>query len=96
MLFSSITFLYFFLPILLIIYLLTPNKYKNITILIFSLVFYFYGEPKYIIILLLSCLINYIGALLIEKYRSTSKLILITIILYNVLQLLILNIWISL
>jgi len=87
MLFSSITFIYFFLPILLITYILTPNKYKNITILIFSLIFYFYGEPKYILILILSCLINYIGALLIERYKSKSKLILITIILYNVLQL---------
>jgi len=59
MLFSSITFIYFFLPILLITYILTPNKYKNITILIFSLIFYFYGEPKYILILILSSLINY-------------------------------------
>ena len=45
-------------------------------LLIFSLLFYFYGEPKYIIILLLSCFINYMAGLLIEKYRNKSKLIL--------------------
>ena len=88
MLFSSITFLYYFLPILLIIYLLIPNKYKNIVLLIFSLLFYFYGEPKYIIILLLSCFINFIAGILIEKYRDKSKLILILVVLYNVIQLL--------
>ena len=88
MLFSSLTFLYYFLPILLIIYLITPNKYKNKILLIFSLIFYFYGEPRYIIILLLTSLINYIGANLIEKYESKSKLILILVLSYNILQLL--------
>ena len=88
MVFSSITFLYYFLPILLLVYLCVPKKYKNVVLLIFSLLFYFYGEPKYIFILLLSCFINYIGALLIEKYRSKSKLILICVVLYNILQLL--------
>ena len=88
MLFSSITFLYYFLPVVLIIYLIVPSKFKNITLLIFSLLFYFYGEPKYIIILLLSCFINYISGLLIEKYRNKSKLILILCVFYNVIQLL--------
>ena len=88
MLFSSITFLYYFLPLVLIIYLIVPNKLKNIVLLIFSLLFYFYGEPKYIIILLLSCFINYISGMLIEKYRNKSKLILVLCISYNVIQLL--------
>ena len=88
MLFSSITFLYYFLPIVLVLYLVIPNKFKNLVLLIFSLLFYFYGEPKYIIILLLSCFINYMAGILIEKYRSKSKLILILTILYNVIQLL--------
>ena len=88
MLFSSITFLYYFLPIVLIVYLIVPSKFKNITLLIFSLLFYFYGEPKYIIILLLSCFINYMAGLLIEKYRNKSKLILMFCVLYNVIQLL--------
>lgn len=88
MLFSSITFLYYFLPIVLSLYLIIPSKLKNITLLIFSLLFYFYGEPKYIIILLFSCFINYIAGILIEKYRNKSKLILMLCILYNVIQLL--------
>ena len=88
MLFSSITFLYYFLPILLIIYLIVPKKIKNIVLLIFSLLFYFYGEPKYIIILLLSCIINFLIGLLIEKYPKKSKLILVIGIIYNIGQLL--------
>ena len=88
MLFSSITFLYYFLPIVLTLYLIVPSKYKNKVLLTFSLLFYFYGEPKYIIILLLSCFINYLAGRLIDKYRKKSKLILIFCVLYNVIQLL--------
>ena len=88
MVFSSITFLYYFLPILLIIYLIVPNKIKNIVLLIFSLLFYFYGEPRYILILLLSCFINYISGRLIDKYNKHAKKILIATIIYNVGQLL--------
>jgi len=88
MLFSSITFLYYFLPILLLAYFIMPKKYKNITLLIFSLIFYFLGEPKYILVLLSSCVINYIfGKLVINnKY---SKLFLILAVIYNIGQLLI-------
>ncbi len=87
MLFSSITFLYYFLPILLIIYFLVPSKYKNIVLLLFSLLFYFYGEPKYVIILLLSCIINYIIGNLIYKYNKKAKLFLIILLIYNIGQL---------
>ncbi|MBQ8472589.1 MAG: MBOAT family protein [Bacilli bacterium] len=88
MLFSSITFLYYFLPILLIIYFLSKNKYKNLVLLIFSLLFYFLGEPKYIIILILSCLVNYYLSKLIEK-KEHKKIYLIIAIFYNILQLLV-------
>ena len=85
MLFSSITFIYVFLPILLITYYITPTKYKNIILLIFSLLFYSLGEPKYIIILILSCIINYyLSKLLNKKYK---KIILIIAIIYNIGQL---------
>ena len=87
MVFSSITFLYYFLPILLFIYIIVPSKFKNIVLLLFSFLFYFYGEPKYIIILLLSCVINYIAGSLIEKYIEYSKKILIGVIVYNIGQL---------
>jgi len=88
MLFSSITFLFYFLPIFLIVYFITPKKYKNIPILIFSFIFYFVGEPKYIIILILSCIINYYLSILISK-NNKSKLYLIIAIIYNIGQLLI-------
>lgn len=88
MLFSSITFIYYFLPLLLIIYFIVPTKYKNLTLLIFSLLFYFLGEPKYIVILLLSCIINYYLSKLIVS-TNKPKLFLVIAILYNVIQLLI-------
>ena len=68
MLFSSITFLYYFLPIFLLIYIITPKKLKNIPILIFSLIFYLAGEPRYIIVLIISCIINYILSKKNTKY----------------------------
>ena len=87
MLFSSITFLYYFLVILFMVYFITPKKYKNIVLLIFSLLFYFFGEPKYIIVLLLSCIINYIfGNLVVGKNK---KIFLIIACIYNIGQLLI-------
>lgn len=88
MVFSSITFLYYFLPILLIIYIFIPNRFKNTVLLLFSLLFYFYGEPKYIVILLLSCILNYIAGRLIDKYRKYDKLILVLAVFYNIVQLL--------
>ena len=77
MVFSSITFMYYFLPIVLLIYFVSPNKIKNLILLLSSMLFYFYGEPTYIWVLILSCIVNYLSALLISKYRKQSKLILI-------------------
>ena len=88
MIFSSILFIYYFLPLLLIFYFLVPNKYKNLILLIFSLIFYFLGEPKYIIVLLLSCIINYILSKQIEK-NNLPKLYLIISLIYNIGNLLI-------
>ena len=88
MLFSSISFLFYFLPIFLIFYYLTPKKHRNIPILIFSFLFYFLGEPKYIIVLIISCLLNYYLSKLIENTQN-RKLWLIIAVSYNVGQLLI-------
>ena len=88
MLFSSITFIYYFLPILLLIYFIVPKKIRNLTLLIFSLIFYFLGEPKYIIVLILSCIINYVISKLM-KYKKYKKALLILAIVYNVGQLLV-------
>ena len=59
MLFSSVTFLFFFLPVVLVLYYIIPAKGKNIVLLIASLVFYAWGEPVYVALLLLSVCLNY-------------------------------------
>jgi len=86
MLFSSITFIYLYLPILLLFYYLTPKKYKNTILLIFNLIFYFFSEPKYIIILISTCIINYYISKCINKTKY-RKIFLIVAIVYNVGQL---------
>lgn len=88
MIFSSILFIYYFLPLLLLIYFVVPNKAKNLILLIFSLIFYFLGEPKYIIILLLSCIINYILSKKIETSKHSKTYLIISLI-YNIGQLLV-------
>ncbi len=80
MLFTSISFLYYFLPLVLIIYFIVPRKYKNLILFIFSLLFYFYGEPKYIFLMLLEIFVAYIGAILVDKYKSKDTFIFIIFI----------------
>jgi len=70
MLFSSISFLYYFLPLVLICYFILPFRLKNACLLLFSLGFYFYGEPVYAFLMLGSTLWSYAHGLLIEKYRG--------------------------
>ena len=70
MVFTSINFLYYFLPTVLILYFIVPKKYKNLLLLISSLLFYFYGEPKYIILIIIEIVLAYFEARLIEKYKS--------------------------
>lgn len=76
MLFTSITFLYYFLPLVLIFYFITPKKYRNIILLISSIIFYAYGEPKYVSLMLLEIIISYYGAILIDKYPRYKETIL--------------------
>ena len=59
MVFSSVIFLFFFLPLALTLYFSVPFKFKNIILLIFSLVFYAWGEPRYVVLMIASILINY-------------------------------------
>lgn len=87
MVFSSLTFLFVFLPIVLLIYYISPRPLKNFVILLFSLIFYAWGEPKFIFLIILSILINYIGALQIVKNSSDTekrKFIFITLLLIDI------------
>ena len=74
MLFSSLTFIFIFLPLVLGIYFISKDKYKNTILLVFSLFFYAWGEPKYIILMIFSIIFNYFFGLLIDKYRTNKKL----------------------
>ncbi|MBQ6847088.1 MAG: MBOAT family protein [Oscillospiraceae bacterium] len=74
MLFSSIPFLYYFLPLVLILYFITPKFLRNSVLLLSSLVFYAWGEPKYVFLMAISILVGYVLGLLIEKYNQNKKL----------------------
>lgn len=83
MVFSSISFLYYFLPLCILCYFLIPAKYRNKVLLLFSLFFYFYGESKYIIVLIFSCILNYYAGKLILKYPKKKKILLIADLVIN-------------
>lgn len=76
MVFSSIIFLFYFLPIVLVIYYIFPNRVKNIILLVSSLLFYFYCEPKYVLLMIGIVIITYIFGILINNYKKHSKLLL--------------------
>jgi len=69
-LFSSISFLYYFLTIVLAVYFIVPFKFKNLVLLISSLIFYFYGEPVYTLLMLATIISSYIHGLLIDRFRG--------------------------
>ena len=74
MVFSSIPFLFFFFPIFLLLYYISPFKIKNLILLIFSLIFYAWGEPVYIVLMIFSSVVDYTNGRLIEKYRDNKVL----------------------
>ena len=87
MVFSSLIFIFIFLPMVLISYYVAPRKLRNAVILLSSLLFYAWGEPTYIILIIISILINYLGALLIRvhiKNKDKSKFIFITLLLIDI------------
>ena len=73
MYFSSLLFLFVFLPIVLAVYYIVPRKFRNAFLLLANLVFYGWGEPVFILIMIVSVVSNYIFGLLIEKYRDNQK-----------------------
>ena len=70
MLFSSIPFLYYFLPLVLLFYFAVPKSLKNTVLLLFSLAFYAWGEPMYVFLMIATVGANYLLGLLIEKFRG--------------------------
>ncbi len=84
MVFSSLVFLWIFLPVIIILYYVIDEKYKNIFLLLGSLFFYAWGEPIYIFLMIFSIVVNWSIGLLIEKYQFQKKIFLIVSILFNV------------
>lgn len=86
MVFSSLTFLFAFLPITVFLYFTSPKKLRNLVLFIASLLFYAWGEPVYIVLMLFTITFDYFCGLLIEKYRSETgkaKLIFIFSVIVN-------------
>ena len=73
MLFSSIPFAFYFLPAVLVLYFAVPFRFKNAVLLTFSLFFYGWGEPVYLLLMMASIVAGWIFGLLIGKYRGTPK-----------------------
>jgi len=87
MVFSSLIFIFRFLPIFLIIYFIAPKKYKNLIILIFSLFFYTFGEPKYFPLIIASILVDYFISISIENNFNNKvkcKILLMISIIFNI------------
>lgn len=74
MVFSSILFLFYFLPLSLIVYFLTPRKFRNLSLFILSLIFYAWGEPKYIFLMLFSTVVDYSAGRIIDFYDKKENI----------------------
>ncbi|MBR2439829.1 MAG: MBOAT family protein [Lentisphaeria bacterium] len=79
MLFSSMIFLWIFLPVVFIGYRLLGEKYRNLFLLLASIVFYGWGEPKNVIVMLVSILINYVCGIWIENFKDFRKKLFVTV-----------------
>jgi len=73
MVFSSLPFLYLFLPAVLLAYYAVPRRSRNMVLLLFSLLFYFFGEPIYTVLLIISSVSDFTFSLLIEKHRDKPR-----------------------
>ena len=73
MLFSSIIFLFYFLPITLLVYFIVPKKAKNAVLLIASIFFYSWGEPVYVFLMLFSAIFNYFMAIDIGREKAWGE-----------------------
>ena len=73
MIFSSLLFLFRFLPAVLVLYYLAPRPLRNLVLLLCSLVFYAWGDPVYIILMIVSILVSYTGGILVDRFKTQGK-----------------------
>ena len=83
MVFSSLIFLWIFLPIVLLVYFIAGKRLRNVVLLIASLVFYAWGEPKYILLMLISIFVNWIIGLFMDQCEKYKKPLLIVAVICN-------------
>lgn len=84
MVFSSIIFTYLFLPIVIILYFLCKGQARNYLLLVASLLFYSYGEPKFVFVMIGSIILNYLMAILISKDSARKKLWMLLAVIINI------------
>ena len=73
MVFSSLVFMFAYLPITLLAYYLVPRQGRNIFLFIVNLIFYGWGEPKLVLLMVFNIFFNYLGGWLVDKYRADAK-----------------------
>ena len=73
MLFSSMTFLFVFMPLVMAVFFLSKKEIRNYVLLIASIIFYAWGEPRYLAIMIITILVNYAGAILLDKHYSSRQ-----------------------
>ena len=84
MVFSSVTFLFIFLPVTLLLYYVVPKRFRLAALFLLSLVFYAWGEPLYVFLMLGSILINWLLGLWMEKRRQSARALLIIAVVFNI------------
>ncbi len=84
MVFSSIVFMFLYLPIVLAVYYIVPRKWRNLWLFIVNLVFYGWGEPVYIILMMICITVNYITGYFVGKYKDDNKQKARTILIINI------------
>lgn len=72
MLFSSITFLYFFLPLVILLYFFVPQKGRNLVLFAVSILFYAWGEPVYVFLMLTQIVASYVLVWLMDSFRQKA------------------------
>ncbi len=73
MVFSSLLFLFRFLPLVLICYFIAPRGLRNLILFLFSLVFYAWGEPVYVVLMMVSILISYLGGIFVDRFKQAGE-----------------------
>ncbi len=85
MIFSSLLFIFWFMPIFFAVYWLVPAKAKNAVLFVGSMVFYAWGEPKYLILLAVSIAVNYLAGILMDRYRGKAdRIVLVCALVFDV------------